>query len=295
MSLVAINYAKNLVRAPDSSKITATEKAVLLVLADWHNDGLGVAWPSMELLAEKSGISVRHCRRIIAGLAGKHVLGRVGMCRADSGGQTSNEYVFLELVSTKASPATAAIRRTLQHVRRIPMSESPRRSRPPHAALSVLPAPTYPSYPPGHGRPPLKPLGGSVSDSLNEHAGDPIAPTPRSADCMEQSLTTKSPTAVPMKAKQNCFNDLGLARTAWDKARTAIRKIQGGKDLKSFHFNDASVIEATEDGAGKIVVTLRSPKREATERGIEKHRLIIAPAMQSFYGRTVNLIVLGAG
>ena len=293
MSLVAINYAKNLVRAPDSSKITATEKAVLLVLADWHNDGLGVAWPSMELLAEKSGISVRHCRRIITGLVGKHVLGRVGMCRADSGGQTSNEYVFLELVSPKASPATAAIRRTLQQVRRIPMPGSPRSSRPPQAALSGRPAPTPASCPPGQGRPALKPLGGTFSDSLNEHAGDPLGATPRSADCMEQSLTTKSPTAVPMKVKQSWFNNLGLAQTAWDKAKAAIRKVQRGNDLKLFHFNDSSVIEATQDGAGKIVVTLRSPKREATERGIKKHCLIIAPAMQSFYGRNVNLIVLG--
>jgi hypothetical protein len=293
MSLIAISYAKNLVRAPDGSKITATEKAVLLVLADWHNDGLGFAWPSMELLAEKSGISGRHCRRVVAGLVRKRVLGRVGMCRADSGGQTSNEYIFLELDSPKPSPETAKIRRKLQLVRRIPMSGSPRRSRPPQAVLSVRPTETHASYPPGHGRPALKPLGGSFSYSLNDPPGEPLAPEPGGAARMKQSLTMKSLNTPPMKAKQSPFSDLGLAQSAWEKAKDAIRKIHGAKDLKLFRFNDSNVIEVTEDGAGNIVVALRSPKSEATERGIRKHCLTIGPAMQSFYGRDVKLVVLG--
>jgi hypothetical protein len=203
MSLVAISYAKNLVRAPDGSKITATEKAVLLVLADWHNDGLGVAWPSMELLAEKSGISGRHCRRTVEHLVRKRVLLRNEMRCAKTGGQTSNDYIFSELNSPKASPETVAIRRKLQHVPRIPMSENPRPSRPPHPVLSVRPAETHLSCPPGHGRPALKSLGGSFSYSLKEHSGDPLAPAPRSADGMEQSLTMKSPNDLPMKVKQN--------------------------------------------------------------------------------------------
>lgn len=110
---------------------------------------------------------------------------------------------------------------------------------------------------------------------------------------MEQSLTMKFPNALPMKVKQSPFSDLGLAQGAWDKAKEAIRKIQGAKDLKLFHCNDSNVIEATEDGAGNIVVTLGSPKREATERGIGKHCVTIASTMRSFYGRDVKLVVLG--
>jgi hypothetical protein len=295
VSLKAINYTTELEKAPDGSKITGPEKAVLFNLANSHNEGIGAAWPSMGKLAQKSGgISERNCRRIIAGLVRKGVLRRVEMCRAESGGQTSNEYIFLALDSPKASAETVRLRRQFQSVRRIPMSGSPRPSRPAQAVLSVRPAATHASCPPpGHERPPLKPLGGTVSYSLGDHPGEPLPPEPGGAVRMDQSLTMKSPNATPMMVKQSPFSDLGLAQTAWDKAKEAIRKIHGAKDLKPFYFNDSSVIEATVDAAGNIVVTLRSPKRDATERGIEKHCRTIAPTMGNFYGRDVKLIVLG--
>jgi hypothetical protein len=99
--------------------------------------------------------------------------------------------------------------------------------------------------------------------------------------------------ALPTKLKQSPFNNLELAQRAWENAKGAIRKIHGAKDLKSFHFNDSSVIEATQDAAGAVVVTLRSPKRDATERGIAKHWATIALTMGSFYGLDVKLTVLG--
>lgn len=68
MSHAAMAYAKSLSKAPDGSKIKGSAKAVLLLLADWHNDKLGFAFPSVRLLADRAGISIRHCRRQLEAL-----------------------------------------------------------------------------------------------------------------------------------------------------------------------------------------------------------------------------------
>lgn len=68
MSHAASRYVKHLVKAPDGSRITPTEKAVLSQLADDHNEVLGVAWPSMKDLARRSCLSDRRCRKVIARL-----------------------------------------------------------------------------------------------------------------------------------------------------------------------------------------------------------------------------------
>jgi hypothetical protein len=109
---------------------------------------------------------------------------------------------------------------------------------------------------------------------------------------MERYLMVESSNALPIKMKQNPFCNLGLAQRSWEQAKEAIRKIHGSNDFKRFRVNDSGVIDSSESAAGTVVVTLRSPKREATELGITKHWATIAPTMRSFYGRGVKLIVL---
>ena len=97
MSHKASRYVKNLVRAPDGSKITATEKSVLCQLADDHREDSGFAFPSLKKLARRSCTSERNCRRVIRRLEKKGVVIRLATCRKDHGGQSSNVYIFTDL------------------------------------------------------------------------------------------------------------------------------------------------------------------------------------------------------
>jgi hypothetical protein len=99
----ASGYVKRLVKAPDGSRITPTEKAILCLLADYHREESGFAYPSMKELARLSCICERHCRHLIASLEARGVLLRIETMRKDHGGQSSNVYVFKEL----DSPETA--------------------------------------------------------------------------------------------------------------------------------------------------------------------------------------------
>lgn len=49
----------------NSTAVTNTSKLVLIVVADFVNDRGDGAWPAMETIAHKVGISVRHTKRII--------------------------------------------------------------------------------------------------------------------------------------------------------------------------------------------------------------------------------------
>ena len=94
VSHAAVAYVKNLSTASDGSKITAIEKAVLLQLADDHNEELGVAWPSLRHLARRCCLSERHTRKVISSLERKGVIRRIPCLRQSDGAQTSNNYSF---------------------------------------------------------------------------------------------------------------------------------------------------------------------------------------------------------
>jgi hypothetical protein len=118
----AINYARKLTEAPDGSRITSTEKNVLLHLALAFNSEIGIAWPGIETLCKDACICDRHCRRSVASLERKKVIQRIPTRRNDKSGQTSNEYFFPALGSPPQTPEARARRLEIQTVSRTPMT-----------------------------------------------------------------------------------------------------------------------------------------------------------------------------
>jgi hypothetical protein len=62
MSDQARNYVKNL----DNSRLRPSQKNFLFFLADYHNVRHSSAWPSLQTLAEDTGLSLRYIRRLVA-------------------------------------------------------------------------------------------------------------------------------------------------------------------------------------------------------------------------------------
>ncbi len=62
MSDQARNYVKNL----DNSRLRPSERSFLFFLADYHNVHHSSAWPSLQTLAEDTGLGLRYIRRLIA-------------------------------------------------------------------------------------------------------------------------------------------------------------------------------------------------------------------------------------
>jgi hypothetical protein len=74
MSWKATAYVKELIVCPNGQRITAVEKLVLFVLADYHHTKQNIVWPSQETLAEEALCSERTVRRVISSLVEKGVL-----------------------------------------------------------------------------------------------------------------------------------------------------------------------------------------------------------------------------
>jgi hypothetical protein len=289
----AIDYARKLTVAPDGSRITSTEKNVLLHLALAFNSDVGVAWPGIKMLANDACTSERHCRRNLASLEQRKVIKRVHMRRDGKGGQTSNEYFFPTLGSPPQTPEAKARRLEIQKVSRTPMTPMTGRrgrTRPTAADTSVRPARTDMTRGPGHGRPPIESLGDCSIDLQSDSPSE--APAARSrAATLEH---TESRKANSDKGKTALAN-LGLARTAWNSAKEKLRYAHGANEIKKYRFRDVTVVSSVEDGAGTVHLTLRSPAPEKAEAGIAQHRNAISHALCGFYGRAVKLRVIRDG
>jgi len=286
----AIDYARKLTKAPDGSRITSTEKNVLLHLALGFNSDLGVAWPKERTLAEDACICERHCQRTIVSLERKGIIQRVHMRRADLGGQSSNDYFFPALGSPPQTPEAKARRLEIQKVTRTPMTPMTWRSgqtRPPAADISVRPARTNVSVRPGHGRPPIESLGDCFIELQSDSLSEALAVRNRATNLQP----AKSRKALSNNAKSP-LADLGLAHNAWNSTREKVCAACGANEFKKYRFRDMTVVSADEDGAGVIHLTLRSPAPEKALMGIAKHETVISQALCGFYGRTVKLRVI---
>lgn len=93
MSLLAMNWAKGLTHDPAGQPITRTEKFVLLVLADTHNEHQAVAWPSLDQLAAECLISKRALITTLQGLVSRGLL-TVTQRTDVQGWKLRNEYGF---------------------------------------------------------------------------------------------------------------------------------------------------------------------------------------------------------
>ena len=97
MSHRASAYAKTLIMLPATGKkLTASQKLLLMVLADYYNDEEKAAWPSMARLAKESLISRRHAITVLQDLAEGGVL-EIEHRKAADGGNRSNRYRLIEI------------------------------------------------------------------------------------------------------------------------------------------------------------------------------------------------------
>jgi hypothetical protein len=72
----------------ERSDISSTQKLVLLALADWANDD-GLCWPSIDRLAQKTGMAGRSVQRIIRDLE------QIGLVKRDEVAGKGNRYWVL--------------------------------------------------------------------------------------------------------------------------------------------------------------------------------------------------------
>jgi Helix-turn-helix domain len=71
MSWKATAYVKPLKAAPDGTPLTRSEKLLMLILADYHNDEQRAAWPSGQTLARDALLSLRYVRKLVLSLKRK--------------------------------------------------------------------------------------------------------------------------------------------------------------------------------------------------------------------------------
>ena len=286
----AIDYARKITEAPDGSRITPTEKNVLLNLALFFNSESGTAWPRINTLSSDACMSTRHCRRNLARLERKQVIQRVYMRREGVGGQTSNEYFFPALGSPPQTPEAKARRQKIQKVSRAPMTAMRGQSRPGVADTSVRTARTNETRGPGHGRPPIESLGDCSIDLQSDSSSEEPAARSRAA----KLRPAKSRKTFSNRGKAP-FSDLGLARNAWNLAIEKVRTDHGAKEFKKYRLRDVTVVSADVDGAGTVYLTLRSPAPDKAELGIRQHETAISQALRGFYGCTVKVRVIRDG
>lgn len=297
MSHVAIGYAKELTKAPDGSKITATEKAVLMMLADWHNEEVGTAWPSMKLLAKSCCISDRHCRRMIERLERKRVIRRNATRRTEDGGQSSNEYVFLALEKPVIDSRLVEKRRKLQHTPRIPMSGKPGHKHPTPPDTYVREGRTKSTGGRGHGNPPIEPvvesLGDSSSNKLSE-PNTPISPSQASGELVPD-LPCSAPPHVSLQLVRIGLGAaieavhgalIRLTTPAFEK-RDGFRN--GAVEWQEFRFGDLALESYEVDRVHGLVLTVSSPEPTLTALGLVKYKARWDKALLKALGRPALL------
>jgi DNA-binding MarR family transcriptional regulator len=74
MSWTATAYVKNLKVSPAGTPISKSEKLLLFVLADYHNEANDEAWMSVQRLAEESLQTQAEVVQMLQGLEKKKVL-----------------------------------------------------------------------------------------------------------------------------------------------------------------------------------------------------------------------------
>jgi helix-turn-helix protein len=74
MSWTATAYVKPLRFAPNGTALTRSEKFLLFILADYHNEEQHAAWPSGATLARDALMTLRHVRSLLAGLKASGIL-----------------------------------------------------------------------------------------------------------------------------------------------------------------------------------------------------------------------------
>lgn len=93
MGYLASKYARKLHVTPTGQKLTVSEKCVLMVLAEYHNDEDGTAWPSIQTMSDDCCLSKQGVRNALKSLEDSGIL-RVERRQKSNGDWLSNKYYF---------------------------------------------------------------------------------------------------------------------------------------------------------------------------------------------------------
>lgn len=113
----------------ERSDISSTQKLVLLALADWANDD-GLCWPSIDRLAQKTGMAGRSVQRIIRDLE------QTGLVKRDEVVGKGNRYWILTPL-TDCHPRHS-VTPPLTECHPTPDTVSPNTSYTPHLPVNVI-------------------------------------------------------------------------------------------------------------------------------------------------------------
>jgi len=113
----------------ERSDISSTQKLVLLALADWANDD-GLCWPSIDRLAQKTGMAGRSVQRIIRDLE------QVGLVKRDEVVGKGNRYWILTPL-TDCHPRHS-VTPPLTDCHPTPDTVSPNTPKTPHLPVNVI-------------------------------------------------------------------------------------------------------------------------------------------------------------
>ena len=292
----ASHYVKHLVEAPDGSKITATEKAVLCQLADDHREESGVAFPSIRTLARRSCVSERNCRRVIARLERKGILCRIATRRKDTGSQSSNFYVFRALDPPEVAKQLVESGRDSLKVPRILMAGGGGHHAPGPPDTQRRGTRTPPARTPGHPAPPIEHLREhSLEQALETQIelNTPISPSQASGEpCPIAASTAPMELArIGFGAATNAMHDalMRLTPPAFEK-REGFRN--GLVEWREYCFGDLVLESCEDDRSNGLVLTLSSPNPVATLTGFEKYKNRWSKALRQAFGRSAQLRVL---
>ncbi len=300
MSRTAMDYVKGLPCRPEGVFIKGTQCAVLRVLADYHNEKTGCAWPSIKAVARQCGISERYCRALMSSLEGIKIINRHRTRNLKNGGECSNLFTFPAL-----GELTQKQLESFNQIAGVPRSLMRKRPRIGH------PAPTDrndegrridATERPGCPAPPNELLGESLSEKLKESLGDHSAQPEHQASLGDERTTKRENQKPPNRTQDQCC-DLHLGQSALDRAVDNLRQslfpesgldrstpfVSGAKEWKSFRFEKLVVLSVERRDPRALLMTVKGPNPKSTTRGFKLHKTHLEEPLGKFYGVPVIL------
>lgn len=285
MSHKASDYVKHLVEAPDGSRINSTEKAILCQLADDHREESGLAFPSIKSLARRSCTSERNCRRVIAALEARGVLLRIATRRKDSGGQSSNCYVFPELDSPESAMRLVESGLEAVKVPRRLMSGGAGQGKPGGPDTGRRDGRTERAATPGHAAPPIEHLSESSKERLGRKQSERITPiSPKGERKASQLHMMRVCFAAASEAVHDAL--MRLTPTAFEN-RANFRN--GALEWQDYRFGEMGLESYELTRNRGLVLIVSSPQAAATARGLEKYQSRWNTALQKAFGQAVQV------
>ena len=305
MSYLATHKIKHLTHFFDGSKLSASEKGILMQLADDHNEDRGCAWPSIPKLAVRVGLGEKQCRRLVQKLEQKKMIESRPRLREHNEARTSNEYRFwfdpqFDRASTRATNQRLQLQaqRSAQRATQMHFSPPPAEGRGTLPPKGVSPGHPRPSPPPTEGRGPLpseggqdhleEPLGELSLDLGSDHKRNPLPPVGQGAslDPVDQDRFNS--------LKLQLKSDLCSTSPRLAKAKGFAEIIPGQNDYDSCFVE--WFLRRVERKADGLVLFTEANNHDLTKSGLKKYEKRLAQAAWLRFGfgpmRPVKIVLL---